>query len=323
MTDFLNSLKTDLLDRRMRLTLALLVAGLLAALVYAATGGSSSSSVSPAAPSASGLGSTGIAVSAAGTSPNQAVAEVTSGAKVQRGGLARDPFAFLPGVAKTATTSSSSTSSSTSKSSGSSTSSASKGEAALPPKSGGSHGPSTPAPKPPAAKPETVYKVSVQLGAVPAGTSPQNAQLTPYKNLRFQQKLPSPEQRLLSFAGVTPGAKSASFKLVTEAIPRGPAVCVPSAGQCEAIALKPGESEELEYVQPGVAPVVYVLQVVTIEAVSAASGGAKAAGAGARVARRPLLDETGRAHSPAAVVLVREEPARPTEETVVVVPQGR
>jgi hypothetical protein len=304
--------------------LAVLVAGLLAALVYAATGGSSSSSVPPAAPSASGLGSTGIAASAAGINPNLAVAEVTSGAKVQRRGLARDPFAFLPGVAKRTTTSSSSTSStSTSKSSGSSTSSASKGEAAPPSKSGGSHGPSTPAPKPPAAKPETVYKVSVQLGPVPAGTPPQNAQLTPYQNLRFQQKLPSPQQRLLSFAGVTPGGKSATFKLVTEAILRGPAVCVPSASQCEAIALKPGESEELEYVQPGIAPVVYLLQLVTIEAVSAASGGAKAAGAGARAARRPLLDETGRAHSPAAVVLVREEPARPSVETVLVVPKGR
>jgi hypothetical protein len=323
MTEFLNSLKTDLFDRRVRLLLAVLVVGLIAALVYAATGGGSSSSVPSSAPLASSSGSPGIVASAAATNPNQAVAEVTSGAAAQRRGLARDPFALLPGVVAkpTTTPSSSAASTATSKSSSSSGSAVTKTEA--PSTKSGSSAPSAPAPKHQAAKPETVYKVSVGLGQLPAGTPPQNAQLTQYQNLRFQQKLPTSGQRLLSFAGVTPGGKSAAFKLVSEAILRGPAVCVPSATQCEAIALAPGQSEELEYVQPGIAPVVYLLQVVKIEAVRVKSGGSKAAGLRARVSRHPLLDETGHAHSPAAVVLVREEPVRPTVETVVVVPQGR
>jgi hypothetical protein len=321
MTEFLTSVKEDLLDRRVRLLLLLLVVGLLAALVYAATGGGRSSSVPPSAPLASGSGSSGIAASAAPSNPNEPVAEVTSGTAVQRRGLARDPFALLPGVVSKATTPapSSASSTSTSKSSSSSSSSASKGEA---PSTSGSSSPSTPAPKQHGAKTETVYKVSVGLGQLPAGTAPQNAQLVQYQDLRFRQKLPSAEQRLLSFAGVTPGGHRAVFKLETEGILRGPAVCVPSASQCEAIALKPGQNEELEYVQPGVAPVVYLLHVVKIRPVRVKSGGAKAAGLRARVARHALIDATGRAHSPAAVVLVREEPARPTVERVVVVPQG-
>jgi hypothetical protein len=319
MTEFLNSVKEDLLDRRVRLLLVLLVVGLLAALVYAATGGGSSSSVPPSAPLASGSGSSGIAASAAAANPNEAVAEVTSGTAVQRRGLARDPFALLPGVVSKATTPSPSSASSTSTSKSSSSSSPSKGEA---PSTSGSSSPSTPAPKQHGAKTETVYKVSVGLGQLPAGTAPQNAQLAQYQDLRFRQKLPSAEQRLLSFAGVTPGGHRAVFKLETEGILRGPAVCVPSASQCEAIALQPGQNEELEYVQPGVAPVVYLLHVVKIEPVRVKSGGAKAAGLRARVARHALIDATGRAHSPAAVVLVREEPARPTVERVVVVPQG-
>jgi hypothetical protein len=162
----------------------------------------------------------------------------------------------------------------------------------------------------------------VKLGPLPAGTTPQTAQLALYPDLHSQQKLPSPQQPLVSFAGVTRGAHSASFKLETEAIPRGPAVCVPSASQCEALALKPTQTEELEYVQPGALPVVYALQVVSIDPVRG-SGGVKAPGARAHGASLPLLDQAGRPHSPAAVVLVREEPTRPTVETVFVVPQGR
>jgi hypothetical protein len=327
MTDFLNSLKTDLLDSRMRLVLGLLAAGLIAALVYAATGGGGAAPVPPATTSISGPGYSGIAASAAATNPNEAVAEVTSGAAVQRRGLARDPFAVVPGVVPmpattttTTTASSSSASSSRAISPSSSSSASSTGRSEVAPSKSGSSG--NAAPKHHAAKPQTVYKVSVQLGPVPAGTAPQNVQLTAYKDLLFKQELPSPKQPLVSFAGVTPGGHRAAFKLVAEAILRGQAACAPSASQCEAIALRPGQSEELEYVQPGVAPVVYLLRVEKIEAITAAkSGGAKAAGA-AHVARRPLLDETGHAHSPAAVVLVREVPARPTVDTVVVVPQG-
>jgi hypothetical protein len=107
----------------------------------------------------------------------------------------------------------------------------------------------------------------VLFGEAAPGTSPANAQLTPYANLRFQQKLPSPEQRLLSFAGTSSSGKSAQFKLVAELIPRGPGVCKPSATQCEAIALQSGQTEELEYLPPGGAPVTYELQ-VTITAAS-------------------------------------------------------
>jgi hypothetical protein len=114
------------------------------------------------------------------------------------------------------------------------------------------------------AKPKPSYTVDVLFGATTAGTAPQSAQLTPFTDLAFQEKLPSPQNRLVSFAGVVSGGKEASFKLVGEVILRGPATCLPTPTECEAIALAPGQTEELER-PPAAGPAeVFDLQVVSI-----------------------------------------------------------
>jgi len=122
--------------------------------------------------------------------------------------------------------------------------------------------------------------VDVLFGPITAGTPVQNAQLTPYSDLALKQKLPSRKDQLLSFSGVTRSGKRATFKLLDEVILRGEATCLPQPTQCEAIALGPGQSEELERLHVGAAPEVFAVEVVSI-----ATHGGQAARARARAAR--------------------------------------
>jgi hypothetical protein len=117
--------------------------------------------------------------------------------------------------------------------------------------------------------------VAALFGAVPAGSPSPAPSLTPYENLKRQQPLPSPTQPLIVFRGVTAGGKSASFTLVGEAILRGSGACLPSAAQCQMVDLKPGQVEELEYVPLDSAPVIYQLQVVSIDATKASASAAR------------------------------------------------
>jgi len=158
------------------------------------------------------------------------------------------------------------------------------------------------------------------MGATSAGTPPQNANLTPYKKLKVHQQLPSPEVPLVAFTGVTNSGKSAAksaksaaksaksaaksnksavFKLLAEVILRGPAACLPSASQCEAIALKVGQTEELEYLPISGIPVTYELQVTSI-AVRSARAGAHAAARHRARARSALALGFSAAHAPAS-----------------------
>ena len=98
---------------------------------------------------------------------------------------------------------------------------------------------------------------------------------------------------------MTAGGKSATFTLVGEAILRGAGACLPSASQCQAIDLKPGQTEELEYLPPTAAPTVtYELRVVSI---TAASQGLR---------RRPAASRAsaGRSRRPAWQLLRRRGP---------------
>ena len=63
------------------------------------------------------------------------------------------------------------------------------------------------------------------------------------------------------FRGVTSKGKSATFTLVGEAIPTGAGTCLPSPLQCQAVDLKPGETEQFA-VQPNGQPVIYELRVL-------------------------------------------------------------
>ena len=117
----------------------------------------------------------------------------------------------------------------------------------------------------------------MQFGVIPAGLTAASAQLTPYANLKRQQPLPSAKQPLVVFRGVTAGGKSATFTLVGEAILRGGAKCLPSASQCQAIDLKTGQTEELEYLPPTGAAVTYELQLVDITSTKATASAARSA----------------------------------------------
>jgi hypothetical protein len=295
MTAFLSSLKADLLDRRLLPILALVGVALAAALAYAILGGGggSASSPSPVATSAPPVssGASGIPVSQAPASANQAVAETTSGSAQQRGGSSRNPFTPLPGTSSASSSSAASAGTAAGSSKASGAGSASKSGSSSP--SSAEKSPAT-TPKPSApAKTKTVYHVAVLFGVAPTGTPPQGAPLTPYVNLSRQAPLPSSKQPLIVFRGVTAGAKSATFTLVGEAILRGPARCLPSPSQCQAIELKVGQSEELEYLPPSGAPVTYQLQLVSITSTKATAAQARKAFRGESKAGRELLRRIG------------------------------
>jgi hypothetical protein len=280
MTDFFDSLKADLLDRRVLPILVLLGVALVGALAYAALGGGGSPStpapvVSPLSP---GVSASSISVTQAATATNRPVAETTSGSAHRAAGAPRNPFTPLPGAqASSASSSEASTGTSGSTQPSSSSSSTASSGAGTETGSGSQGGTATPEGKqsPSKAKKQTVYTVAALFGAVPAGSPSPSPTLTSYEHLRRQQPLPSSLQPLVVFRGVTAGGKSASFTLVGEAILRGSAACLPSASQCQMIDLKPGQVEELEYVPLEGTPVVYQLQVVSIDAIKASASAAR------------------------------------------------
>jgi hypothetical protein len=263
MSEFLNSIKADLLDRRMLPLVAVVAVVLVGAIGFVVLGGSGSSTHVVAASTGS------VTVGGLTTSPaahEQAVAETTNDAAAQHGGSAHNPFTPLPTPnAKTASSTSavSSTGSSTPASGASGSGSSSKGSSEPAP---------TPAPATPAkpAKPKTSYHVAVLFGVVPAGATAQTVQLTPYENLKLLTPLPA-SQPLIVYRGVTAGGKSATFTLVGEAILHGDGACLPSASQCQAVDLQPGQAEQLEYLPPSGQTVTYELRVVTIAAFKASA----------------------------------------------------
>ncbi len=303
MSDFLSTVKADLLDRRMLPLVALVALALVAAIAYVVLGGGSSTGTQVAAvPSVPVTGSSGVAISQA--SPEKAVAEMTGGISQQHKGTAHDPFSPLPEAkakAATSTTTTTTASSSsgaassttgTGSSSSSSSSSSGTGSGSSSAGSGGSS-PTTPTTPSTPAKPKTIYHVAVLFGALPAGVTPQTAQLTPFENLKLLAPLPSAAQPLLVFRGVTVGGKSATFTLVSEAILHGQAKCLPSTTQCEAIDLRSGQTEQLEYVSATDQPVTYELRIVSIDSSKASSAALESILRGESKAGRELLGHAG------------------------------
>jgi hypothetical protein len=280
MNEILQSLKSDLLDRRLLpilLALGLALAGAVAYVVLAGGGspggaGASRGSVQPA-PISQGPA---LAVSQAPANPNAAVAETTDGARFQHKPGSRNPFTPLAAPkASAASTGKSGESSSGVSSSGSSTpSTSSESKSGASTSTGGSSTtpstattPAAPKPKP---KPKPVYLVTAQFGLLPS-TPGELSQLTPYSDLKPHQPLPSVNDPLIVYAGARGNGKGAVFTLVREAILKGQAICVPSTSQCEAIDLAVGQSEELNYLEPDGQSVPYELKVVSIAQEEAAT----------------------------------------------------
>ena len=111
--------------------------------------------------------------------------------------------------------------------------------------------------------------------------------------MKLQTPLPSPEQALLVFRGVTAGGRSATFELVGEAILSGTGACLPSAAQCEAVDLKPGETEQLSYLAADGQTTVYELRVLTITPEKVSAKAARAGAWAESKAGRELLERAG------------------------------
>jgi hypothetical protein len=301
-SDFLNSLKADLLDRRMLPLLIALSLAMAGAVAYAVLGGGSTPAQSLAA-NPPAAGAVGIAVNQAPTNPAKATAETVVGTAQQRGGFAHNPFTPLPTPAvkaAAAPATSKTSSSSTSTSSTKSTSPTSES--------------TTPVKPSPPAKPMTLYHVEVLFGVVPTGAPALSTQLTAHENLKLLTPLPSKKQAVAVFRGVTAGGKSATFTLVGEVIIRGNATCLPSTTQCEVIDLKPGQYEQLEVLQANGQAITYELHLVTIAPTKASTASVRSllgnrSKAGFELLRHAgLLSLPGMRYSATAGVLVFDRP---------------
>ncbi len=281
MTEFLQSIKSDLLSRRLLPFVALLAVALLAAVGYVVSGGQKSSASTPIASAPSGASPSragALAVTVAPANPNEAVSETPSGVRYQSQGPTRNPFIPLPASpAKNASTNSSSKSSASSSTSSpvsavGSGGTSSKGSGSAGKEAVGKEAP--PVRKKPA-KPQFPYIVSIVFGR--AATTPgQSATLTPYENLKISQLLPSAQDKRITFERVTSNGSGAVFKLVVPPILHGSGVCLPSSSECETIDLEAQHSEELEYIEADGQAVVYELKVVSITKKSASASTARA-----------------------------------------------
>jgi hypothetical protein len=267
-TDFLSSLKEDLLGKRMLPFLVVLGVVLVAAVAYAVLGGASSSAPTPvtaSAPAGASVAVGDVAVTQAPANPNQPISETTEGTSKQHHGVAHNPFTPLPAAKKassasTSSTTASSSSPSTTPSAGSTPSSSSAGGTT----------PTTPKETTPA-KPKVYvhYHVTAQLGVVPVvaeGAPAQPAQLKTYKDMALDEPLPGKANPQLVFLGVVlRTGKEALFGLTGAAILHGSGSCQPSATQCQAVDLQVGQSETLEVVEADGSTVTYELKLVSID----------------------------------------------------------
>jgi hypothetical protein len=285
MNEFLNALKADFLDRRLLPFIALVVVALAAAIGYVVTsGGSSSSTPTASGPAVSAqTGATHLTINQ--ITPEKAVAEVPTGASKQREGSARDPFA--PVVYTKAAT----TSAKTAAGGGSASSSKSSATTTTPSPETKGKEPAKPAPTKPKSK--VVYHVAALFGQVPAVETTPPTQLTPFVNIPLLTPLPSVQEPLLVFRGVTTGGKSATFTVVGEVILHGNATCLPSPQQCEAIDLQVGKSERLEYIPPSGPVQLYELRIVSISAASASAASVRSFLRSESRAGRELLRRSG------------------------------
>jgi hypothetical protein len=287
MRDFFDSVRTDLSDRRLLPLVAVVVVALIASVAYVVLGGGSGSAKTSAdvAPAVT-PSNAGISVSATDSTSEKAVAETTDGRHDQRKGSSRDPFTPLPTPASTQGAATAGTPS-TSSSSGSSSS----GSTESPSTSSGSGGSTTGGEEAkPKAKTKTVYHVAVEFGNLAPDPATGEPALTPYVNLKLFTPLPSAKSPVIVFRGVTAGGKSATFTIIGEAILSGQGACLPSALECHAVDLQPGQTEQLEYLPAGsLTSVSYELKVLSIAHGKSASESAVVARASQSFAGWKLL----------------------------------
>jgi hypothetical protein len=242
MTEMLDSIKTDLLSRRMLPLLVGVAVALVAAAAYALSAGSSSGGANPSpvpSPSLPPVAST-LHVAVASTNPHAALAETPGGKQYQSRGSTRNPFAPLasPPPAKSGTTGSS----------GSSPGSSSPGSSSGGSGSSGSAGGSTPAPPTPTLpkpKPVHVGLTSTQSYAVALSLTTSGGGLNTVDSLERLSVLPSDQQPLLVYLGVLKGGRDALFVVQPGTVVSGPGTCTPGPTDCEILSLAQEQIESL------------------------------------------------------------------------------
>lgn len=295
MSELLQSLKADLLSRRMLPLLVLAVVGLFAAAGYAMLGGTASSSTTPptgaSTPTASIPPVEGPSVSVAPPNPHAALAETTSGGYYQHSGKMHNPFKPLEGSEASSGSKESGGGEGGSKgsgeeggegSSGGEGGSTGGGEGSSG-GSGGEEGGSTGGEVTPGGTtgeegvPSTVplYTVSATLTRIDEEGKPLSKPQT-FTEMVPVKPLPSKKKPLLAFLGVAKGGEKAVFLLVAPAILHGKAKCVPSPGNCEGIELAANQSEELQYLDANGDVIAYELKVTKLTK-SSTTGSAAAA----------------------------------------------
>jgi hypothetical protein len=266
--EYLDALKADLVDRRMLPVLLTLGVLLVAAVVYVVVGGGEKAQtpIFATAPTSSPSGATGISITPVAKGTTGAVAEVTSGESLQHSGPTRDPLQAPPGSKRSSTAASAvKGSSAPGKTSGSSSPAATSPAAA--PKTttatttsatttATSTSATAVAPSAPAT-PASPYAVDVEFGEVPAGTTTAVAGLAAHLGLTRITAFPSAADDLVALTAISDRGKAARFVFVKPMIPTGVAKCIPSPSQCEAVDLKPGQVEELEYLPSGGGPAIF------------------------------------------------------------------
>jgi hypothetical protein len=248
MTEMLQSIKADLLSRRLLPLVGLLGVALLVAAGYALSGGSSGGSAPPATPPSASSPALppGLAVVVAGPNAHAIVAETPAGKHYQSAGATRNPFAPLPSAGSPASSTPGKPSSGSS--STGSPSNAGGTDSTGAPSAGSSPGtgaPATPTLPKPAPQPIHVGLTSTQSYGVALALTTTAGGLNTIDPLERLSVLPSEQQPLLVYLGVLKGGREALFVVQPGTVVSGPGTCAPGPTDCEILSLGQEQVESL------------------------------------------------------------------------------
>lgn len=128
----------------------------------------------------------------------------------------------------------------------------------------------------------------------PAGASAKGASApSVFGQLSSLTVLPSDSEKLLAYAGAQPQGQGVLVLLVKPAIVSGKARCLPSGAACEAIYLRPGKAERLQYLESSGETVTYTLTLQKLAKHAEPAAEAAAVEAGLVKRERSKLERLG------------------------------
>lgn len=244
MTEMLESIKSDLLSRRMLPLLAAVAVALVGGAAYALSASSSSGDSNPAPAPSLSLPPVASAVhlAVASANPHAAVAETPGGKRYQSGNSTRNPFAPLtqPPAGKSGTTGPSGSSSGSSSTGSSTSGSGASGGSSTGSGTGVPPAPVLPKPKPIHAGLTATQSYNVEISLTTAAGG-----LDTFNRLERLSVLPSEQQQSLVYLGVLRGGRNALFVVQPGTVVSGPGKCIPGPTDCEILSLAQEQIESL------------------------------------------------------------------------------